>query len=101
MTKDNTPSGETVDEILNNADAWCWCEKDECQQNKQRIQANHSLRQAIEGMVERVIGEEADKHKPPFSQHDYGFMSANAVNDRVSKQRQRAKEELSKLFGKE
>lgn len=30
--------------------------------------------------VEEAIGEDDDPKKPPYTDHDYGFMSANAKN---------------------
>ena len=93
---DSTPSGGTVDEIFDNADAWCWCEKDECQQNKQRIQAKHSLRQAIEGMIERVVSRDE-----PQTENGLLPDRVDRRNQLRSEQRTRAKEEINKLFGKE
>ncbi len=103
MTKDNTPSGETVDEILNNADAWCWCEKDECQQNKQRIQANHSLRQAIEGMVQEVIGNPLSVSElKPHAMSDAAAKKMRQGSElTVDAQLERAEVKMNKLFGKE
>lgn len=46
-------------------------------------------KQAITEYVLGIIGEDVDKTKPPFSQHDYGFMSANAINNRLKEQRKR------------
>ena len=44
---------------------------------------------------EQVIGKDVDKTEPPFNQHDYGFMSANAVNHSKATQRLA----LKKLMG--
>jgi tRNA1(Val) A37 N6-methylase TrmN6 len=45
---------------------------------------------AIEAMVKDIISYEVIRCNPPFNQHDYGFMSANAINNRIGEQRQRA-----------
>ena len=71
--KDNTPSSETVDETLK---AYSFAVQDLIANHKPfddgveagryRAEAKHSLRQAIEGMVERIIGEDL----PPCWAHD-------------------------------
>ena len=34
----------------------------------------------LENAIEKAIGEDDDPKKPPYTDHDYGFMSANAKN---------------------
>jgi len=38
---------------------------------------------------DEIIGKDVDPKKPPYTQHDYGFMPANAINHLKSEQRQR------------
>lgn len=100
MTKDNTPSGETVGTMIGDVEEWCGCwEGDigECFPGK-KISFEHSLRQAIEGMVERIIGEDQD---PNTSGRGFKTGYVTRENKLRAAQRQRAKEEISKLFGKE
>lgn len=55
-----------------------------CGELLERIEADRKQ------FAEYVIGPDVDKNKPPFNQHDYGFMSANAINNRLKHQRRRA-----------
>lgn len=99
MTKDNTPSGETVDLALGDChDALCQANAvpPECFCSVEEAKA--SLRQAIEGMVERIIGEDQD---PNTSGRGFKTGYVTRENKLRAAQRQRAKEEISKLFGKE
>lgn len=103
----NTPSSETVDEILLNhgGRSITYFERykkehhDSLHYNQDREYADAvakaSLRQAIEEMVERVIGEDE-------TYAIRGIGRPDVIRDVFrEEQRQRAKEELSKLFGKE
>lgn len=106
MIKDNTPSGETVREVL--SELFYTGSGQPTGDGLTVDDALPRLRQAIEGMVERIIGEASKEEfwnelfpDDKGSGRDVYELENFYREDLKAEQRARAKEELSKLFGKE